>query len=260
MADFSYSESQIAELISEFTDPNTREAVEISSLPELLDGVRYFIDVGANVGQYTFHAARSLRNAKILVIEANPYLIPVLTRTVEDLRLRDRGGNDFEIQSGAVSDILGTLEFHVSNFPTLSSVFLHQTTQRVNVPTLRLDDFYLPSVPTVIKIDIEGAEYRAIRSASQFLQSRNTSFFVELHSWGDKTIRKYPIHLCWLFLMNGYAVRKIGTHYWFYRAAWLKRTASFLGQCPFVGLQYLAVRYGAGLRALIARHRNRSRK
>jgi tRNA1(Val) A37 N6-methylase TrmN6 len=83
MADFSYDEAQIAGLISEFTDPKTREAIELSSLPEILHGAAYFIDVGANVGLYTFHAAKHLRNAKLLAIEANPYLIPVLTRTVE---------------------------------------------------------------------------------------------------------------------------------------------------------------------------------
>lgn len=258
MANFSYKEAQLAELISEFTDPNTREAVEISSLPKILNGTSYFIDVGANVGQYTFHAARSLCNAKILAIEANPYLIPVLTKTVEDLRLHNSRGNEYEVKAGAVSDIPGSMDFYISRFPTLSSVFPHQTTEKVNVPTVRLDDFYRASVATVIKIDIEGAEYRAIRSASRFLQSRNTSFFIELHSWGDKTIGKYPIHLCWLFLMNGYAVRKVGTHYWFYRASWLRRTVSFLGECPVVGLKYLVVRYGAGVPAVMAKYRNKS--
>src|SRR5579863_337724 len=141
MPEFSYNQAQIAELISEFTDPRTREAVELSSLPDILKGAGYFLDVGANVGLYTFHAAKHLRNAKILAIEANPYLIPVLTKTIEDLRLHNGGGNDFEIKAGAASDIPGSLEFHVSRFPTLSSIFPNQTTQTVSVPTLRLDEF-----------------------------------------------------------------------------------------------------------------------
>ena len=258
MADFSYNEAQIAGLISEFTDPKTREAIELSSLPEILHGAAYFIDVGANVGLYTFHAAKHLRNAKLLAIEANPYLIPVLTRTVENLR-HDSGGNEYEVKAGAVSDLPGPLEFHVSRFPTLSSIFPNQSTQMVQVPTLQLDDFYLQAVPTVIKIDIEGGEYRAIRSAARFLHSAHTSFFAELHGWGDKTIGKYPIHAAWLFLMNGYAIRKIGTHYWFYRAQWFPRTVSFLRHCPYLALKFLAVRYCGGLRTLIAAYRNRSR-
>jgi FkbM family methyltransferase len=260
MPEFSYSQAQIAELISELTDPKTREAVELSSLPDILKGAGYFIDVGANVGLYTFHAAKYLRNAKLLAIEANPYLIPVLTKTVEDLRLNDGGGNDFEIKAGAVSDIPGPLAFHVSRFPTLSSVFPNQATQTVDVPTLRLDDFYRPDVPTVVKIDIEGGEYRALRSASRFLQSTHTSFFAELHGWGDKTIGKYPIHAAWLFLMHGYAIRKVGTHYWFYRSSWFNRTRSFLGQAPYLGLKFIVVRYGGGLHTSIAKYRNRSQR
>ena len=257
MADFSYNDAQIAELISEFTDPGTREAIELSLLPEILKDARYFIDVGANVGLYTFRASKYLRNAQILAIEANPYLIPVLTKTVDDLRRNNGGGNHYEITAGAVSDIPGTMDFYVSRLPTLSSAFSNTPAQKLKVPTVRLDDFYREGVPTVIKIDIEGAEYRAIRSASRFLQSRETSFFVELHGWGDKTLGKYPIHLSWLFFRNGYAQRKIGTHYWFYRAPWYERATSFLRQCPYLGLKYLVSRHGGGLYAAVLNWRNR---
>jgi len=256
---FSYSEPQIAELISEFTDPKAREAVELAALPGILEGAAYFIDVGANVGQYTFHASKHLRNARLLAIEANPYLIPALTKTVERLRTQDAYGNEYEIRAAAVSDVPGTFEFYVSKFPTLSSMFPHETTEKVEVPAIGLNDFYCPSVRTVVKIDIEGAEYRAVRSASLFLESRDTSFFIELHGWGDKTIGKYPIHLCWLFLRNGYAARKIGTHYLFYRASWPKRTASFLRQCPYLGLKFLVFRYAPGLRPGVNRLRNKLR-
>ena len=173
MADFPYNDAQIAELVSEFTAPDTREAVELSSLPKILNGAGYFIDVGANVGLYTFHAAKYLRNARILAIEANPYLIPVLTKTVEDLRLHDSGGNHYEIKEAAVSDLPGTLDFYVSRLPTLSSVFSNTPAQTLKVPTVRLDDS--PGRLTYRDQDnIEGAEYRAIRSASRFLQSKET--------------------------------------------------------------------------------------
>ena len=255
--DFSYSEAEIDELVSEFTDPKAREALELLSLPGIINQASYFIDVGANVGQYTFHAAQHLRQAKLLAIEANPFLIPVLTRTIENLRLQNSFGNEYEIRAAAVSDTAGTLEFYVSRFPTLSSVFPHERAEAVNVPTLRLDDLYCASLRTVIKIDIEGAEYRAIRSASRFLRSDHTSFFVELHGWGDRTVGKYPIHVCWLFLIHGYAVRKIGSHYLFYRATYLKRTMSFLGQCPYLGLKYLVFRYAAGVLPMLNRLRRR---
>lgn len=256
---FSYSEAQIAELVAEFTDPKAREAVELAALPEILKGAECFIDAGANIGQYIFHAAKHLRNAKLFAVEANPYLMATLTRIVEDLRADDTHGNQYEICGAAVSDVTGDFEFFVSRFPTLSSMFPHDATEKVKVPSVRLDDFYRPGTRTVIKIDIEGAEYRAVRSAQKFLQSKEASFFVELHGWGDKTIGKYPMHLCWLFLRNGYASRKIGTHYWFYRAPWLERTALFLGRTPHLAVKYLVFRYLPELPPALNRLRNKLR-
>jgi FkbM family methyltransferase len=257
---FSYSQAEIAALISEFTDPQVREAVELAALPEILNQASYFIDVGANVGQYTFHAAKHLRNAKLVAIEANPFLIPVLKRTVENLRSQDGPDNEYEIRAAAVSDVPGELEFYVSKYPTLSSVFPKGQTERVGVPTVALDEFYRPGVRTVIKIDVEGAEYRVIRSASRFLKSGHASFFVELHSWGDKTIGKYPLHVCRLFLTNGYALRKVGTHYLFYRASWMKRNISFLAELPYLGLKHLVCQYGGPLRPWLQRVRTRMRR
>lgn len=256
---FSYSEAQIDELVAEFTDPKAREALELAALPEILKGAECFIDAGANVGQYIFHAAKHLRKAKLLAIEANPYLIAPLTRIVENLRTDETHGNQYEICGAAVSDLTGDFEFYVSRFPTLSSIFPHDATEKVKVSSVRLDDFYRPGVRTVIKIDIEGAEYRAVRSAQKFLHSNDASFFIELHGWGDKTIGKYPIHLCWLFYRNGYASRKIGTHYWFYRAHWLTRTALFLKETPYLAFKYIVFRYLPGLPPALNRLRNKLR-
>lgn len=256
---FSYSDGDIAELISEFTDPQVREAVELAALPRILKDTSYFIDVGANVGQYTFHAAKHLRNAKLVAIEANPFLIPALTRTIENLRLHHSPDNEYEIHAAAVSDTPGALNFYVSKYPTLSSVFPQDKAEQVEVPALALDTLWRPSARTVIKIDVEGVEYRVIRSGTKFLRSNQTRFFVELHSWGDRTIGKYPIHVCWLFLTHGYASRKIGTHYLFYRTPWLRRNYSFMREFPSLALKYLVCRYAAGLQPMLNRFRIRMR-
>ena len=241
---FSYRDSQIAELLSEFADPRVREAVELSSLADILQGVSYFIDVGSNVGQYVFHAAKCLRNAKIVAIEANPLIIPVLTKTIDQLRSRDCVGNHYDLRAAAASDIRGSVEFHISRLPTLSSVTPNTKAETVRVPTVSLNELYIPSVRTFIKMDIEGAEYRALRSGSRFLESADTSFFVELHSWGDRSIGKYPLQVCWLFLKHRFASRKIGTHYLFYKASFLRSMLSFARELPSQVLRYLLCRYG----------------
>jgi len=141
-----------------------------------------------------------------------------LIKTIDELQSQEHLGNHYEVRPAAASDIPGSIEFHISRLPTLSSVTPNTKAETVRVPTVPLDDFYIPSVRTLIKIDIEGAEYRAIRSGSQFLKSADTSFFVELHSWGDPSIGKYPLHVCWLFCRYGFASHKIGTHYLFSKA------------------------------------------
>lgn len=77
-------------MVSEFNNPQVREGIELAALPEILEACRYFIDVGASAVQYTFHAAKHLRHARILAVEANPYLIPLLTHTVDELRSQDK--------------------------------------------------------------------------------------------------------------------------------------------------------------------------
>ena len=152
------------------------------------------------------------------------------------------------------------MEFYVSKYPTLSSVFPKGSSERVSVPTVALDELYRPAIPTVIKIDIEGSEYRAIRSASRFLKSHHASFFIELHSWGDKALGKYPIHACWLLLRNGYALRKVGTHYFFYRANRMSRNVSFLAAFPSLALKYLLRRFGGPIGPWLQRLRLRMQR
>ncbi len=260
MTNFPYRTEQISELVSEITDSQVREGVEIAALPEILEGCSYFLDVGANAGQYTFHAAKHLRHARILAIEANPYLIPLLTQTVEDLRSNDSRDNEYEIVATAVSDVRGWLDFYVSAYPQLSSLFPQSGGHNVKVPAVPLDDFYRDSDKTVVKVDVEGAEYRVLKSGSRFLASRTTLFFAELHGWGDRSLRKYPVHVCWLFLANQYAVRKIGTHYLFYPAGRLACLTTFLAQFPYLALKSVKhsfLRYRRTYRLTVRRMREK---
>jgi len=253
---FSYPEADIAELLADFTGQQVPEAAELEALPEVLKGASYFIDVGANVGTYIFHAAKCMSHAKLVAIEANPLLIPVLTKTIEQLRSHG-SENEYALRAAAVSDIGGELDFHISRYPTLSSMFPNGKVETVKVPTVALDEFYRPGVSTVVKIDVEGAEYRVLRSAAQFLKSHDVTFFLELHSWGDRTIGKYPLQVCWLFLRYGYTQRKIGTHYLFYRSGFVKRTLAFLREFPSLSAKYFVCRYARGLRPMINRMRRR---
>src|SRR5580658_7195938 len=120
----------------------------------------------------------------------------------------------------------------------------------VTVPGRPLDSFYRPSRKTLIKIDIEGAEYRAVLGADRFLASDHTVFFIELHGWGDAEIRKYPLDVCTFFRRKGYGVRHVGhrvrNHYLFRKEGPVGRWVSYVSVLPRLGFMALIYRYAKG--------------
>lgn len=221
------------------------EQRELDALSSLLEGCDRFIDVGANIGLYVHHANRILHGAEILAIEANPGLRPVLAETIEHACMESENGNSFAIETCAVQDEPGTIEFFIAASLDKSSLFAHREPGHaaVTVPARTLDEFYKPSRGTLIKMDIEGAEYRAMLSAGRFLSSGHTEFLVELHPWGDLKIKKYPLQVCALLAARGFACRRIYRHYHFFRAGLIRRYATLIILFPHLFLMWLPNRF-----------------
>ena len=229
------------------TTPN--EQRELDALPRLLEGCDRFIDVGANVGLYLFYANRVLHDSRILAIEANPSLRPVLQEVCGRAQADADNGNRFAVETCAILDESGTIDFFVTPNMDDSSIF----STRIKGATMQsvasrpLDDFYEPSGKTVIKMDIEGAEYRALKSAKRFLSCGHAEFFLELHPWGDSNIRKYPLQVCNLFFASGYGCKRIYRHYHFVKAGIISRTFAYLAVFPHFVLMWLGNRYPNGI-------------
>jgi hypothetical protein len=92
-------------------EENQHENRELADLPSLLHGSDRFIDVGANIGLYIFYANRALQNAELLAIEANPSLRPVLEEAWETAVADADNGNRLTIESCAVLDRPGSIDF-----------------------------------------------------------------------------------------------------------------------------------------------------
>jgi FkbM family methyltransferase len=235
---------------------NFRERAEVDFLSQLLVDCDRFIDIGANIGQYMYFANRILKNSEIIGIEANPYLVQTLQGVCERAATEMSRGNRFEVINCAVSDSDSPIQFSISRNVTTSSIFtVDRTAVQVQVDSRVLDDFYDPSKRIVIKMDIEGAEYRAISSAKEFLSSNNTKFFLELHGWGDVSLKKFPIHLLNLFFYRGYACRRIGSHHLFYRASLGIRMTGYLQNFPELFAKSVAHQYMKGFVPLFRRLR-----
>jgi hypothetical protein len=93
-----------------------------------------------------------------------------------------------------VSDETGEVDFWEGDDTMLASIARsaaergvvagHDISRRV-CPTTTLDAFCRSRkiVPDVVKIDVEGAEMKALRGAETFLRSRRGSIFLEVHPW-----------------------------------------------------------------------------
>lgn len=112
-----------------------------------------FYDVGANVGFYTLWAAT--HGCRVVAFEPNPKVAKLLYRSVQE------NGFDFrvDLEQVALSDDHGTVDLWIpEKHSGAASIAATGPGEIVQVQTWRLDDIYLSSGRTVLKIDAEGAE------------------------------------------------------------------------------------------------------
>jgi FkbM family methyltransferase len=140
-------------------------------------------DIGASVGLFTVHAAA--KAARVVAFEPDP---PTFKRLRENVTLN---GLDSKVQFQAVAlgDARGQLDLASDGLdgfaPALSTGNLQRHKRSVSVPVETID--YLSShdvvLPTVLKIDIEGAELMALRGAKELLRGpkKPRLLFIEVH-------------------------------------------------------------------------------
>jgi FkbM family methyltransferase len=135
-----------------------------------------FYDIGANIGLVALHAASRCRT---IAFEPDPSFFARLTR---NLRLNPtRSVDAHELAIGAEN---GTARLFTDgaggNSPSLAH---HGENDVVEVQVRTLDTLSGLPAPTVLKLDIEGAEVLALRGARRMLSSPTAprALFLELH-------------------------------------------------------------------------------
>jgi FkbM family methyltransferase len=139
------------------------------------------IDVGANQGGVL---------AQILAVAPDGHHIAYEPLPDLQHRLRARFPG-VDVRGRALSDEAGTADFvHVLDAPTMSGLRRradlapNAVTERISVSVERLDDALEESyVPALIKVDVEGAEVKALRGAAETL-ARHRPFVLFEHGAG----------------------------------------------------------------------------
>lgn len=159
---------------------------EEAYVKEMLNELRsddIFFDIGSSVGLISILAAKKLAKGKVISFEPDPENIRSLTINYEINHL-----SNFQVQEMGVGDVESTMDLFTAGSgsfsPSLRKVNGIERSIRVRVNTidnlLRLKEV---PCPTVVKIDIEGAEMMALKGMEQLLKSPNRPrlVFIEIH-------------------------------------------------------------------------------
>jgi len=146
-----------------------------------------FIDVGAHYGYFSLLASKLVGGlGKIFAFEASPTTYSIFHKNVDHI-------NNISGHNLAVSDANGHLKFH--EFPNLYSEynsldveqfkneewFSKYKPKEVKIRSIILDDFLNDENlnPKIIKIDVEGAEFKVIKGTKRFLQKNKPIVVLE---------------------------------------------------------------------------------
>jgi FkbM family methyltransferase len=145
-------------------------------------------------------------------------------------------GNRIVALNVALSDQVGEASFFVTDddcsgglFPTdelAQSPEKHRWRQ-IEVKGTTLDAIFSDVEPDLVKMDVEGGEYRVLMGSLGLLRKGKTRFLVEVHPWGDPSIGKRESDVFDLFAGFGYDYRRLHHHWVFAKSrnhsmVWLK--------------------------------------
>lgn len=143
------------------------------------------LDVGANIGMYSLLMARWVgESGRVFAFEPAPEPLKALR---DHVTLNNLSGR-IEVIGKAVSDVSGEATFyaHAANGEnSLNPDYAKRVSgaEAVRVEITTIDDFCRQSQigPTILKIDIEGFEFHALRGAKETLFKYRPTVIIEVH-------------------------------------------------------------------------------
>lgn len=157
----------------------------IENMP--VDGV--FLDVGANLGFFSLLAADKMQedrsSGRVIAVEANPIVLPYLMASIVESGLEHR----IDVIPYAASGILGLVQMQENFADNLGGVPMKELSEllpsknRKVVPTVELDDILVDLTRLdLVKMDIEGAEPKAIEGMSGLLHKFSPDIIMEINA------------------------------------------------------------------------------
>ena len=162
----------------------------VRALREHLPKGSVCVDVGANVGYFSILMSRGFvgKQGQTIAFEPMPETVEVLRENVEVNHLEN-----VIVVAAAASDGSGSVEIlsdatdRATKTASMVGYHVEGQAQKTVVRSIRLDDYFDGSMrlPSLIKIDVEGAELMALKGARETIAKANPILIVEIHGWGS---------------------------------------------------------------------------
>lgn len=172
------------------------EEIEMELLPEIVHKDDEVLDIGANFAYYTERLARLAPEGKVYAFEPIPF-----THSVAAMLVKKFGLKNVELYDKGVGQKTETMRFSVpkQKIGAISAGQAHMgnrnndmikgteyyipgTEEEFDCKVVDIDSFLLPSLQklTFVKIDIEGAEYFALKGMEKTLQRFKPVILIEI--------------------------------------------------------------------------------
>lgn len=159
---------------------------EYVHLGEWIAAGDWVIDIGANVGHYTIRLAQLVGEAgRVLAFEPVPETFELLAANLAFV-----GAHNVSLFNVAVSAHSAVMSLSIPQFPsglanfycaglTTTSPWPHDPQADFNVLTLALDTLGIPRRVSLVKVDVEGHELRALQGMERLLRRDAPRLIVE---------------------------------------------------------------------------------
>ena len=143
---------------------------------------KVIVDIGANIGLFTFYAQMKFPKSRIISIEADPNNFKILEKNINQNNLN----NCVRIFNNVISSSKGKQPFYLSTNPGWSSSYNKRGAENgklIYLEPLSLSKlFQLNNIDRVdvLKIDVEGAEYDILLNDDFLDNYPIKEFFVEV--------------------------------------------------------------------------------
>lgn len=191
----------------------------------------HILDVGSNLGYYALVAGRAIGpTGRVLGFEPAPDIFSILERNVARSGLKN-----IQIFPWAISDRTERIEFYGSEIPNWGSLIPEKELLQVKPTTVqarKLDDLIdeFPDFrPTVLRMDVEGAELMALEGAQRILREYRPRIFVEFHPFAFEWERAHQslVQLRDMGYSSGVLIERIWDEPW--ASNWMRERRHWSG-------------------------------